>query len=559
MTTQPLDPSLAAPPAASSAAASTSLAASLAAFRAAIGAEHVRTDEATRASAETATFATTHRIPAVLSPASAEEVEACVRIAHEHRVALYPVSTGKNWGYGSRVPASDGGIVLSLARLNRIVEFSEELAYVTIEPGVTMRQLVAYLRGRGSRLMLSVTGSTPDSSVVGNICDRGFGAGVNAERIAHICNLEVILPTGERLRTGFGRFPGAQTAPIHRWGVGPQLDGLFTQSNLGIVTRMTVWLAPLPKHHEIFYFRLRDEARIEAVTEVIRDLKLQGLPRASVSLWNDYKLVSMKGQYPFREAAFATPLPEPLLATLRRAWGGAAWLGGGAILAASEDQIAAERAVLQKALRPHVDKLSFVGRRAARVARVLQGPVQRLTGFDLGEVVRAYEQSPHLGIPMERNIRSAYWRKKTPPPEQTDPDRDRCGAIWLAPAVPSTGKHVTAALRTIRERTLSHRFEPGISVIFATERCANIVVAFMYDREIPGEDERAMACYQDVFDSLAAQGYLPYRLGIQSMGSLPAAQPGYGAVVEALKRALDPHDILSPGRYDFRGEWPSRG
>ncbi|AKT41174.1 FAD-binding oxidoreductase [Chondromyces crocatus] len=528
----------------------------LAAFREVLGTAHVSTDESARAAAETATFATTHRIPAIISPGSAAEVEACVRIAREHGVPLYPVSTGKNWGYGSRVPTSDGAIVLSLARMNRILDFNEELAYVAIEPGVTMRQLVAYLNDRGSRLMLSVTGSTPDSSVVGNICDRGFGAGVNAERIAHICNIEVVLPNGERLNTGFGRFPGAQTASIHRWGIGPQLDGLFTQSNLGIVTRMTIWLAPRPRHHEIFYFRLRDERRVEAVTDIIRDLKLQGLPRASVSLWNDYKLVSMKGQYPWQEAAGKTPLPEALLAKLRRAWGGAAWLGGGAILAASQDQIAAERAVIRKALHPHVDKLSFVGQRAARVARLLQRPVQRLTGFDLSEVVRAYEQSPHLGIPMERNIRSAYWRKKAPPPEQTDPDRDRCGAIWLAPAVPSTGKHVGTALRIVRERALAHAFEPGISVIFATERCANIVVALMYDRELPGEDGRAMACYQDIFDRLAAQGYLPYRLGIQSQSALPAAQSSYGTVVGALKRALDPDDILAPGRYDFRHEWP---
>jgi hypothetical protein len=44
----------------------------------------------------------------------------------------YPISRGKNWGYGSRVPARDGCVLLDLGRMNRIVGFSEKLAYVTV-------------------------------------------------------------------------------------------------------------------------------------------------------------------------------------------------------------------------------------------------------------------------------------------------------------------------------------------------------------------------------------------------------------------------------------------
>ena len=83
------------------------LAQALEAWRGIVGAEHVLTDPATLSAAETATFATTHRVPAVVRPGSREEVRACVRVANEHRVPVYPVSTGKNWGYGSRVPAQE--------------------------------------------------------------------------------------------------------------------------------------------------------------------------------------------------------------------------------------------------------------------------------------------------------------------------------------------------------------------------------------------------------------------------------------------------------------------
>src|SRR5262245_6742444 len=105
-----------------------------------VGEGHLIRDAETLRRAGTATFATRPRVLAILRPADRNELQDCVRIANHHRVPLYPISSGKNWGYGSRVPTSDG-VLLDLARMNRIVEYDDELAYVTIEPGVTQRQL----------------------------------------------------------------------------------------------------------------------------------------------------------------------------------------------------------------------------------------------------------------------------------------------------------------------------------------------------------------------------------------------------------------------------------
>src|SRR5206468_12826831 len=101
-----------------------------------LGDEHVFRDAGTLASAGTATFATSSRVLAILRPGSRDHVQQAVRIANRHRVPIYPFSTGKNWGYGSCVPARDG-VLVDLGRMNRIVAFDEQLAYVTIEPGVT--------------------------------------------------------------------------------------------------------------------------------------------------------------------------------------------------------------------------------------------------------------------------------------------------------------------------------------------------------------------------------------------------------------------------------------
>jgi 4-cresol dehydrogenase (hydroxylating) len=64
-----------------------------------------------------------------------------------------------------------------------------------------------------------------------------------------------------------------------------------------------------------------------------------------------------------------------------------------------------------------------------------------------------------------------------------------------------------------------------------------------------------MACYNDLLQQLLVKGYIPYRLGIQSMQALPAVLDDSNALLRRVKNALDPNDILAPGRYDFRSNW----
>ena len=123
---------------------------------------------------------------------------------------------------------------------------------MTVEAGVTFNQLHAYLSEQNSGLFMSVTGSSGTASLIGNLVERGIGRGPYGDRFAHVCALEVVLPTGETVRTGFDRFDHAKSNRLHRWGVGPYVDGLFTQSSLGIVTRATIWLLPLPQHFQTF-------------------------------------------------------------------------------------------------------------------------------------------------------------------------------------------------------------------------------------------------------------------------------------------------------------------
>src|SRR6202041_221828 len=106
---------------------------------------------------------------------------------------------------------------------------------VTIEPGVTQRQLVEFLAQKKSALWPDVTGASAECSLIGNTMERGFGHTPYGDHASKVCGLEVVLPNGEVIETGSARFPDSLSGPIYRWGVGPSLDGLFLQSNLGVV------------------------------------------------------------------------------------------------------------------------------------------------------------------------------------------------------------------------------------------------------------------------------------------------------------------------------------
>ncbi len=143
-----------------------------------------------------------------------------------------------------------------------------------------------------------------------------------------------------------------------------------------------------------------------------------------------------------------------------------------------------------------------------------------------------------------------------PLPETLDPDRDRCGVVWCAPSTPFRGKEVNQMLQIVADSFKNYEFEPYLTLMANTERNINLIMAIFYDRDVPGEDEHALAWHDEVLHDLTEGGYIPYRLGIQDMDVLPPAKDDYGELMSRLKKALDPNNILAPGRYDFRTEWP---
>jgi 4-cresol dehydrogenase (hydroxylating) len=516
-------------------------------WRRAIGEDYVIIDQEALARAETATFLTTQRVPAILQPANRAEVQACVRIANTYKIPLYPVSNGKNWGYGSQVPVQDGCVLLHLQRMNQIITYNERLAYVTVEPGVTVRQLYHFLKERNSSLFVSVVGGPLDTSLIGNTLERGLGTGRYADRFGYVCGFEVVLPTGECIHTGMDRFPGAKAGPVSRWGVGPFFDGIFTQSNFGIVTRMTIWLLPVPRYSTVCLFTLKDEERLEDLIEALYVLKFEGGCPASIYMYNDYKFLSMllvqSPELSIQNDVFLSP---EIMCSIRNALGFGVWSGSIALQCASKQLCDAMCAFISDTLADRVDTLRFFNGQS--VEQVIGEAGDRT--LDLLSVRGSLDNINDAG-----GLRTTYWRKKAPPPADMDPDRDHCGVIWCAPLVPLTGADVRAVKTIIDQVAFAHSMEPHLSLECVTERSAVITIVLLYDRDIPGEDERAMACHDELLRRLTEAGYIPYRLGVQSMHGLPPAIDDSALLYQRIKDALDPNDILAPGRYDPRPQF----
>lgn len=102
--------------------------------------------------------------------------------------------------------------------------------------------------------------------------------------------MEVVLPNGELLRTGMGALPDPRrpetmglkledqpwnkTAHLFPYGFGPYIDGLFSQSNMGIVTKIGMWLMPNPGGYQSYLITLPRDEDLKQAVDIIRPLRL---------------------------------------------------------------------------------------------------------------------------------------------------------------------------------------------------------------------------------------------------------------------------------------------
>jgi 4-cresol dehydrogenase (hydroxylating) len=519
-------------------------------FEAILGRERVCFDGVTREQYARTTGLQCVKPAGIVYPQTTQDVVDIIRVANRLKVALHPISCGKNWGYGDACGTSEGQVIVDFKRMNAICELNIERAYVVVEPGVTQGQLAEYLAHVKSGLWMDATGAGPNASLIGNILERGFGHTRYSDHLHACCGLEVVLADGSVLHTGFGHFENAKAHRVYKYGIGPVLDGLFSQSNFGIVTRAGIYLMPEPEEFCAFFLRAERDADLDHLITFLSSLRLHAILQGAVHIGNDLRVISGTTSYPWERAGGRVPLPDDIRAELRRQYGVGVWNVAGSITGLRE-LVAPVRKLIRREL--HRFHPVFITNRSIPAMRRLQallrfaGAAKRLqTRIDLASALF----DTLRGTPSTGALRGAWWRvRNIKDPKALDPLENDAGLIWVSPVLPADAAHARRVLAILSPIYSKYGFDTLVTFTLLTERAIVCVSNISFDRTHADERQRARECHAELLTSLLEEGYVPYRGGPATFEHVVKDSSTFWQVLSRIKYALDPNGIISPGRY----------
>lgn len=496
--------------------------------------------------------AITRRIPGALKVLDAESLPEIMRIASRYKVPVYPISTGKNWGYGTALPVTDDCVILDLSGMQKILHFDAELGVVTLEPGVTQAMLADYLDSGNHPFLVPVTGAGPQCSLVGNALERGYGVTPFVDHFGAVTDIEAVLADGSLYRTALREAGGEDLARLFKWGIGPYSAGLFTQSGFGIVTRMTIVLARRPECVKVCLFSLKDDALLEPAVERIRSIlsKLPGTVGA-INLMNRHRVLAMSAPYPADRLGHDGMIPQSVIDELGRQYQIFPWTGFGTLYGTKRIVAAAQKEI-RSALAGVASRLMFLSPGNARTLANLAGLLPGAAGKRLASTVGTLAMSLELvaGRPNETALPLCYWRNPNAPKGQwMDPAKDGCGLIWYAPLVPMRPAGVRCYVDMVTKLAIKHRLEPLITFTSINDKLFDSTVPLIFERDLPSAVAAATACYHDLLETGKARGYFPYRVGVATMATLAGYQESAREFHQRLRKIADPDTLIAPGRY----------
>lgn len=480
-------------------------------------------------------------VSAALAPDTTEQVSAVVRTANQFRIPVFPISTGKNLGYGGSAPNLSGSVVIDLKRMNRVVEVDDTRHFAIVEPGVAYFDLYRHIQER----RLNVWIDCPDpgwGSPVGNSLDHGVGYtfGAYRDHFHSHCGLEAVLPNGDVVRTGMGALPGAKTWAEYRYGFGPTVDGLFAQGNLGIVTKMGFHLLPAPEAYQTSIVTVPRRRDIVPLVDLINELEHQAL-------------VGMPEYFsPLGGFGRPGPPPQEFVALMQRPGG------------PTDEEF--DRYAQQRNAGAWSCRLQFYGSPKV-VAAHLEHAKDRFAAvvagstFQDGELLRFPLNAEQLdrvhkvavGIPNMSIFSIGARTELNPSPSD--------GHLWFSPIIPKSGEAVLEAQRVFMDAFAKLGMPSMVSpfTMPATwmHRAFIFIMAFPISRSNVAQNQRTRTVFRELVKVAAEHGWGEYRTAPVFQDDVMAAYSFNNHSLlrlhEAIKDAVDPNGIVAAGR---SGIWP---
>jgi len=481
--------------------------------------------------------------------------------------SLYPISTGNNWGYGTSQPAGlcNNIILLDLGHLTNISQFDCELGLVTIEPGVTQQQLSDFLHQNNHDYMVPVTGAGPNCSILANALERGYGITPYTDHFTAVNSIEGYWANGTPYQSAINELDASEDKCVDKtfkWGLGPYLEGLFTQSNLGIVSQMTIRLAKKKAGFTSFFIQLDDDALLERIVPLIRQVlqDYEGIV-GSINLMDQRRLLSM-----FAAPKYSNNLHQVMkdhdIKSLAKSFKTPSWTIVGSIYGSKAVVKVVKREIdsLFKQLpckRIYSNSLNIVI--ADKVINTLPSwVINKIPPLSmLAEQLKSFNKGKEimLGKPNKVALKLAYWRHKDAEhfdKDKLSPGDDGCGLLWYAPLVTMKAKKMREFVEFIRETCPKYNIEPFVTFTNLKHDCVDSTIPIVFDLSNPQAVKDAHDCLKALVDGGLKKGFVPYRLNIDQQQWLLNKESNFWQTVNLLKDSLDPNNILSQGRYNPR-------
>jgi len=488
-------------------------------------------------------------IPLVVKPANKNEVVEIVRLANKHQIPLYPISQGKNWGLGSSLPVVDGCVIVDLSRMNHIKEVNTQLGYAVIEAGVTQKQLAQYLSDDKCSFFLDVTGAGSETSIIGNALERGVA--YNSSRVENISALEVVLGNEKIINTGFSHYSNAKTNHLYKHGIGPSFDGLFFQSNYGIVTSATIDLVPKGEKHLSFNLSIQNEECLPDLIVVIQDLLKSKVLHCIPHIFNQQRFYPGLAPLLFEQfAKMGIKKNKAEIESLIPKLFPGKWWAIGSIQGNSE-LIKPIKKRIKKELKPF-GKIIFT---TPKIIKVLKGICRILGQRDYLALLNASDILGGLtsGVPTDATLKTLFWpcTNDFTKWDTKKPDLGPCGYIYCLPFAPMTKIDTSHLLEIIKSINNQYSTQLAVTLNPVSFKCLEGVISLDFPKNDSKAVNNAKRCINALYDKLIATGYYPYRVGIDKMETVIDENDLHWQFTRDLKRTLDPNNIIAPKRYNL--------
>ncbi|KAF9886736.1 hypothetical protein FE257_011113 [Aspergillus nanangensis] len=459
---------------------------------------------------------------AALLPATVEQIQAVLKLCNRHGIPIWTVSRGKNLGYGGPAARVKGSVILDLSRMRRVIDINDRYSYYTVEPGVTFFDIYRAIQNQQKNIWCSVP-ALGWGSVVGNALDR--------DHANQVCGMEVVLADGTLVRTGMGALDGSACWPLFRGGYGPSYEGMFSQSNFGVVTKLSLWASPSPEGFMFCRVDVQNEDDLAPLIDCFQPLLLHHTIQNHPLIGNLPREMVKRGQRA-KFYAGSDAIPDARLKEIQEELGIGFWSARFALYG-PKDIIEANYKRCEKAFE------TLPGARLTGKATYPPAGKKYLSPEDLPPEERTVE----TGTPSLLALKAVEYRGKDG------------GHISFSPVLPPDGSLAIAFYRAAKKICASHGFD-YFGGLHLYPRHLTMINMIYFDRQSGVQRQNANKLFVALVHLAREHGYSEYRAHIDYMDLVAEQYDFNGGSLRRLnqrvKDALDPNGILSPGK---QGIW----